>query len=225
MAELWRLCAADIVALVRARQVSAREVAVDTLERIEAVNHRINAIVDYRPEEILQRAYRLDALLAQGEDPGPLAGVPVSVKINTDQASFATTNGSVLQEHLIAASNSPAVDNLIRAGALLIGRSNSPTFALRWFTDNQVHGKTLNPRDPRLTPGGSSGGGAAAVAAGMGPLRWVPTSAARCAIRPTRAASTDFAPVSVACPPTTPHRRSAPSARSSCPPPGRWRGP
>ena len=170
MAELWRLCAADIVALVRARQVSAREVAVDTLERIEAVNHRINAIVDYRPEEILQRAYRLDALLAQGEDPGPLAGVPVSVKINTDQASFATTNGSVLQEHLIAASNSPAVDNLIRAGALLIGRSNSPTFALRWFTDNQVHGKTLNPRDPRLTPGGSSGGGAAAVAAGMGPL-------------------------------------------------------
>lgn len=101
--------------------------------------------------------------------PGP-DGVPVSVKINTAQAGFATTHGSVLQEHLIAASDSPAVDSPVRAGALLTGRSNSPTFALRWFTDNRVHGKTLNPRDPRLTPGGSSGGGAAAVAAGMGQI-------------------------------------------------------
>jgi amidase len=168
MTELWRVAATDIAGLMRTRQISAREVAEDTVRRLEAINPRINAIVDYRPEEIFQRAYRIDALLAQGEDPGPLAGVPVTVKINTDQAGFATTNGSRLQEHLIATSNSPAVDNLIRAGALLIGRSNSPTFALRWFTDNQVHGKTRNPRDPRLTPGGSSGGGAAGVAAGIG---------------------------------------------------------
>ena len=111
---------------------------------------------------------RIDRLIARGDDPGPLAGVPVTVKVNTDQAGFATTNGTRLQKDLVAKTNSPAVDNLVRAGAVLLGRSNAPAFALRWFTSNSLHGATFNPRDPSITPGGSTGGGAAAVAAGIG---------------------------------------------------------
>lgn len=170
MTELWRLSASDLAGLVRSRELSAREVAVDALRRLEAVNPLINAIVEYRPESVLRQADAVDAALARGRDPGPLAGVPITVKINTDAQGYATTNGARLQQHLIAKSNSPAVDHLLRAGALLLGRSNSPTFALRWFTSNQLHGRTINPRNAELTPGGSSGGGAAGVAAGLGAI-------------------------------------------------------
>jgi amidase len=170
MTELWCLSASEIARLVRTREVSAREVADAALQRLEAVNPRINAIVDCRPDSVREQADQVDRALARGEERGPLAGVPVTVKINTDQAGFATTDGSRLQEKLIAKFNSPVVDNLVRAGAVLLGRSNSPTFALRWFTSNLLYGgtHTRNPRDPRLTPGGSTGGGAAAVTAGIG---------------------------------------------------------
>lgn len=168
MSELWRLSAADLAKRIRTREVSAKEAAGSALQRLDAVNPKINAIVAHRPEWVLQQADDIDRAIARGEDPGPLAGVPVTVKINVDQAGFATTNGTRLQENLVAEANSPAVDNLQRAGAVLLGRSNSPTFALRWFTSNFVHGRTINPRDPSLTPGGSSGGAAAAVTAGIG---------------------------------------------------------
>lgn len=170
MNELWRLSASEVARLVRTRKVSASEVAEAALQRMDAVNPKINAIVDCRPEQVRDQAERVDGMLAAGKDPGPLTGVPVTIKINTDQAGFATTNGSKLQENLIAKSNSPVVDNLVRAGAVLLGRSNAPTFALRWFTTNLLYGgtHTYNPRDRRLTPGGSTGGGAAAVATGIG---------------------------------------------------------
>lgn len=170
MTELWRLPATELARLIRARKVSAREAADAALLRLEAVNPQLNAIVAHQPELVRAQADRIDHSLARGDDPGPLAGVPVTVKINIDQAGFATTNGTRLQEHLVAKHNSPAVDNLVRAGAVLLGRSNAPTFALRWFTSNLLHGATRNPRDPSLTPGGSSGGGAAAVATGIGCL-------------------------------------------------------
>jgi len=168
--DLWRLPATELAHLIRTRKVSAREAAEAALQRLNAVNPQINAIVAHRPDWVLEQADQVDKLVARGEDPGPLAGVPVTVKINTDQAGFATTNGTRLQENLVAHANSPAVDNLLRAGAVLLGRSNAPTFALRWFTSNLVHGATRNPRNPSLTPGGSSGGAAAAVAAGIGHL-------------------------------------------------------
>lgn len=170
MSELWQLTAAELAKHIKSREVSAREAAQSALARLDAVNPLINAVVAVHPEEVLQQADAVDQAIARGENPGPLAGVPVTTKINVDQAGFATTNGLRAQENLIAQTNSPAVDNLVRAGAVLLGRTNSPTFALRWFTSNQVHGRTLNPRDPSLTPGGSSGGGAAAVAAGIGQL-------------------------------------------------------
>ena len=170
MTDLWRLPATELAQLVRARKASAREASEAALERLDAVNPAINAVVAHRPEEVLRQADRIDQMVARGKDPGALAGVPVTVKVNTDMAGFATTNGTQLQKDLIAKTNSPAVENLVRAGAVLLGRSNAPTFALRWFTSNLVHGHTSNPRNPALTPGGSTGGGAAAVAAGIGQL-------------------------------------------------------
>lgn len=170
MTDLWRLSAAELAQLVRTRQISARESALAALGRLEAVNPRLNAIVEHRPDEVLQKADEVDRKLASGADPGPLAGVPVTIKVNIDQAGFATTNGTRQYQNLVAQTNSPVVDNLLRAGAVLLGRTNAPAFSLRWFTSNLFHGNTNNPHDPSLTPGGSSGGGAAAVAAGIGCL-------------------------------------------------------
>ena len=166
--QLWRLTATDLAALIRSGQVSAREAARDA--RLEAVNGRINAVVEHRPEDVLAQAEAVDAARARGEAPGPLAGVPVTIKVNADQRGFATTNGLRLQRDLVATDDNPVVANLRRAGAVLLGRTNTPAFSLRWFTTNQLHGDTKNPRDPALTPGGSSGGAGAAVAAGIGAI-------------------------------------------------------
>jgi len=168
MPEIWQLTGAQIAALIRDRSLSATEAAAAALARLDAVNDRINAVIAHRPDEVIQRAQAIDAALARGEQPGPLAGVPVTVKVNIDWAGHATTNGTVLQRELIAASNSPVVDNLLKAGATIVGQTNTPAFSLRWFTNNSVHGETINPRNRALTPGGSSGGAAAATAAGIG---------------------------------------------------------
>ena len=170
MTETWRLSAAELADRIKAGQLSAREAAQSALDRLTAVNPTINAVVDCRPEEVLAQADAVDAALARGEDPGILAGVPMTVKVNIDQAGHATTNGVTLQRDLIAASNSPVVDNLRKAGAVILGRTNTPAFSYRWFTSNQLHGTTRNPRNPLLTPGGSSGGAASAVASGIGHL-------------------------------------------------------
>src|SRR5580692_6463678 len=132
--ELWRLSASQVARLVRTRKVSAREVADAALQRLDSVNPRITAIVDCRPDLVREQADQVDSLLARGNDPGPLAGVPVTVKINIDQVGFATSDGSRLRKDWVAKFNSPVVDNMVRNGAVLLGRSNSPTFALRWFT-------------------------------------------------------------------------------------------
>jgi amidase len=168
--ELWRLSASELARSIRWRKVSAREAAEAALQRLDAVNPHINAVVAHRPDLVRQQADAVDRAIARAEDPGPLAGVPVTVKINVDQAGFVTSNGVRLQRDLVAKTNSPVVDNLLRAGAVILGRTNSPAFALRWFTSNLLHGNTRNPRDPALTPGGSSGGAAAAVTTGIGHL-------------------------------------------------------
>jgi amidase len=168
MQDLWRLSAADLATLVKSRKISAKEAAAAALSRLDAANPAINAVVDHRPEDVIKQATAVDATLARGEDVGPLAGVPVTVKVNIDQEGFATTNGLKLQRDAIATSNSPVIDNLKKSGAVILGRTNCPAFSYRWFTTNLIHGDTKNPRDPTLTPGGSSGGAGAAVAAGIG---------------------------------------------------------
>jgi amidase len=168
MQDLWRLSAADLAALVRSKRVSATEAARAGLARLDAVNPALNAVIDHRPEDVLKQAAEVDAKIARGEDPGLLAGVPVTVKVNIDQEGYATTNGLKIQRDVIAKANSPVVDNLRKAGAVILGRTNCPAFSYRWFTTNLIHGDTKNPRDASLTPGGSSGGAGSAVAAGIG---------------------------------------------------------
>src|SRR5262245_15648722 len=168
MQDLWRLSATDLAALVKSKKISAKEAATSALARLDAVNPKINAVVDHRPADVLAQASAIDAAIGRGEDPGPLAGVPVTVKVNIDQEGFATTNGLSLQRDAIAKSNSPVIDNLRKSGAVILGRTNCPAFSYRWFTTNMIHGDTRNPRDPSITPGGSSGGAGAAVAAGIG---------------------------------------------------------
>jgi amidase len=170
MQDLWRLPAKDIAALIRSKKISAKEAASAALARLDAVNPAINAVVDHRPADVLAQAGAIDAAIAANQDLGPLAGVPVTVKVNIDQEGFATTNGLKLQRDVIAATNSPVIDNLRKAGAVILGRTNCPAFSYRWFTTNLIHGDTKNPRDPAITPGGSSGGAGAAVAAGIGQI-------------------------------------------------------
>ena len=167
MSELWRHSATQIANLVRLRKVSATEVARSALARLDAVNPHLNAVVDRNTEDTLAQAAAVDAAIARGTPPGNLAGVPVTIKINVDQAGYATSNGLSANAHLIACTNNPVVDGFLRQGAVIVGRTNTPAFSCRYFTDNRLHGRTLNPRDPRLTPGGSSGGAAAAVASGI----------------------------------------------------------
>jgi amidase len=168
MQDIWRLSAQDLAALIKSKKLSAKEAAQAALARLDAVNPKLNAVIDHRPADVLAQASAVDAAIGRGEEVGPLAAVPDTVKVNTAQQGFATTNGLKLQRDTIAKSNSPVIDNLRKSGAVILGRTNCPAFSYRWFTTNLVHGDTRNPRDPGITPGGSSGGAASAVAAGIG---------------------------------------------------------
>lgn len=166
----WRWGAVELARAIRAREISSSEAVQSCLARIDAVNPRINAIVDLMADEALETAHRADALVKQGGELGTLHGVPVTLKINVDVAGRPTTNGVVAFKDKIPDAESPPVIQWRKAGAIFLGRTNVPAFSTRYFTDNALHGRTLNPWDPKRTPGGSSGGAAAAVATGMGAL-------------------------------------------------------
>lgn len=168
--ELWQLDATDLARLIRLGQTSAREAVVSCLARMDAVNPKLNAIVRRMDAEALAMADVADTARARGDALGPLHGVPVTTKINTDQQGHPTDNGVIAFKDLIAPEDAPVVANLRRAGAIFIGRTNAPAFSMRVFSDNDLHGRTYNPRDKSITPGGSSGGAGAAVATGMGPI-------------------------------------------------------
>ena len=170
MTELWALPAAEQARLIRTRAASSKEVVAAVIARHRATHAAINAVVELREDEALAAAEAADEAVARGEAVGKLHGVPVTVKVNVDQAGYATTNGVAAFRDQIAADDSPVVANLRRAGAIPVGRTNTPAFSLRFFTDNALHGRTLNPRNPALTPSGSSGGASAAVAAGVGSI-------------------------------------------------------
>ena len=154
---------------VRAGEVTAAEVVAAHLARLDEVNPRLNAVtrVDASAEA---QAQAVDRLVAAGRDPGPLAGVPVTIKDNVDVEGQSTPNGLAALDGVVAPSDAPLVANLRAAGAVIIGRTNTPEFSWRWHTDNPLFGPTVNPRAEELTPGGSSGGAAAALAAGIGAL-------------------------------------------------------
>ncbi|HEU4368716.1 MAG TPA: amidase family protein [Methylomirabilota bacterium] len=168
--ELWRWDAGALAAAIRTGQLSSREATRAVLGRLEAVNPKLNAVTVVLADHALAAADRADAAVRRGEPLGALHGVPVTIKENVDQEGAATTNGVVAFKDLTAATDSPAVANWRRAGAVIVGRTNTPAFSLRWHTDNELRGRTFNPWARERTPGGSSGGAAAAVASGIAPL-------------------------------------------------------
>ncbi|MGD2008522.1 MAG: amidase [Cellvibrionales bacterium] len=168
--ELWSLSAVATAEGIRSGTFSSREVVQACLERIEALNPTVNALTEIRPDAALQAADQADRLLAAGGKIGALHGVPTVIKGNVDLAGWPTVNGCAALTENLAATSSPCVENWLGAGAVVLGRSNTPEFCCRWETNNSVFGQTLNPWNTALTPGGSSGGTAVALAVGMVPL-------------------------------------------------------
>ena len=167
--ELWRMSAVELARTIRVGRASSREAVQSVLDRMDAVNAKLNAVVRRMDDEPLAAADTADALRAKRE-PLPLHGVPVTVKVNTDQKGHPTDNGVVAFKDVIAPDDAPVVANLRAAGAIVLGRTNVPAFSMRAFSENELHGRTENPRDRSVTPGGSSGGAASAVAAGIGAI-------------------------------------------------------
>ncbi len=168
--ELWQLSATDLAGRIARRETTARAATESVLSRIAEVNPKFNALASVTPDKALQAADAADAVQARGETLGPLHGVPVTIKVNIDVQGEATDEGVHAFKDNIANSDSPLVQSMREAGAVVVGRNNAPAFSLRWFTDNALHGRTLNPFDAGVTPGGSSGGAAAATALGMGAI-------------------------------------------------------
>ena len=167
--ELWRWSATKIVDAIRAKEISSAEVVAASLDRLEQVQPVSNAFGEVA-EDAVARAKEADAAVARGESVGALHGVPVAFKINTDVAGKPTADGVEEYLGMRASETAPVLDNLLAAGAVELGRTNVPSFSLRWFTESEHWGRTLNPWDPKVTPGGSSGGAAVAVATGVVPI-------------------------------------------------------
>ncbi|KAH2823842.1 hypothetical protein KXV85_001357, partial [Aspergillus fumigatus] len=168
--QAWQWSAVETAAAIRSGAISAVETVEAHLERMRAVNPALNAVVVDLGEEALKAAHAADKQRAKGGELGPLHGVPVTIKENVDYEGRPNFNGVPANKGLIAPSDAPVVRNLKKAGAIVIGLTNTPEFSFRGFTDNPLHGLTLNPWDPDITCGGSSGGAGAAVAAGIGTI-------------------------------------------------------
>ncbi len=168
--DIWRLSATELTDLTRSGDLAAEEVVQDAINRMHQVNPDLNAVVEDLGTEALERARKLDKARVGGAATGPLHGVPVTIKINVDQKGHATSNGVVALKDVVAPDDAPVVSNLLNAGAIVIGRTNTPEFSFRADTDNVLHGRTNNPWGRHISPGGSSGGAGAAVMAGIGAL-------------------------------------------------------
>ena len=142
---IWQWSGAEIAAAVRDRDVSAAEVMSAIVERAAAQNPAINAIVEGHFDAALEQARDFDEALGGGAAPGPLAGVPVTIKVNVDQEGYATTNGVAAFADVIAPADAPVPANLKRAGAIPLGRTNTPEFSFRATSDNELYGRTMNP--------------------------------------------------------------------------------
>jgi amidase len=167
---IWQASAVEIATGVREKRFSCSEVMVSVVDRIREMNPKLNAIVIDLTDHALAEAAAADRALKNGAEAGPLCGVPVTIKVNVDQEGQATTNGLAAFANVIAPSDSPLVRNLRRAGAIIVGRTNTPELSMRVTTVNPLHGRTWNPWHPDASPGGSSGGAGVAAAAGFGPI-------------------------------------------------------
>lgn len=164
------LPAVELARLIREGELSAVEVMEAHLSQIERLNPEVNAIVTLLPERALEEARRADAALARGEGIGPLHGLPVAHKDLFWTKGVRTTFGSPIFENFVPEADALIVERLKRAGAISVGKTNTPEFGAGSQTFNEVFGATLNPYDTSKTCGGSSGGAAVALACGMVPL-------------------------------------------------------
>ena len=170
MSELWFTPAHELAERMRSRALSPVELMKACLARIEAVNPALNAFIALRPEEALAEARAMADRIARGEDPGPLAGLPLGVKELEDVEGFPSTHASIPFKDNWPERDSVQVERLRKAGAIVLGKTNAPEFGYTAFTKNLLFGVTRNPWNPERTPGGSSGGSSAAIASGMVPL-------------------------------------------------------
>ncbi|MEU9448875.1 amidase [Streptomyces sp. NPDC048277] len=192
--ELWRWSAERTARSIREKEVSAAEVVAASLARLEATNEVTNAFGEVA-DDALAAAKGADAATTRGDAVGPLHGVPTAFKLNTPVAGRPTPDGVAAYLDNIAAETAPALTRLLDAGAIPVGRTNCPPFSTRWTTESEHFGITRNPWDPAVTPGGSSGGAAVAVATGVvalahgndiaGSIRYPSASCGVVGIRPT----------------------------------------
>src|SRR5438094_2475370 len=162
--------AAELVAAIRRREIGAREMLDHHLARVERLNPRINAVVTLDVEGARRQADAADRAVARGEALGALHGLPMTIKDAIDTAGLRSTCGSEVYADNVPAEDAIAVARLRAAGAIVFGKTNTPAFAANCQTYNTLFGTTSNPWDPSRATGGSSGGAAAALAAGLTPL-------------------------------------------------------
>lgn len=167
MRELWKLTAQEAVALLKKREVAPRELVDAAAARIESTNSRVNAMVTLCLERAREHAVRMEKIDRSDLPPQFLYGLPIGVKDNTDVAGVRCTSGSRIYAERIAPANDIVVERLEANGAIVIGKTNLPEFAAGGNTFNDVFGATRNPWDTRMSASGSSGGSAAALAAGQ----------------------------------------------------------
>lgn len=167
---LWAWSARELAQAIRKGDVTSREATESAFARMDLVNPAINAVVISDREAAFKQADEADAAVRAGATLGVLHGVPITIKMNVDVQGMARDHGLKAFEGRVAADNSPVVSNLRKAGAVTLGLTNCPAFAARGCTSNELYGVTKNPWSEAITPGGSSGGAAAAVAAGIGAL-------------------------------------------------------
>ncbi len=170
MDELIYASATELARAIRAKEVSSEEVVDAHLQRIEDVNSKLNAVVQLAADVARAQAREADAALAQGHAKGPLQGVPITIKDNIETAGLICTGGTKGRASFVPTEDATVVARMRAAGAILLGKTNMPELGLAFETDNLVYGRTNNPYDLLRTPGGSSGGEAAIIAAGGSPL-------------------------------------------------------
>jgi amidase len=170
MTELCFKTAVELRELIDTRAISAEELLNDHLKQIETINSKLNAIVTLAPEMALEQAKKIDAQIRRRENPGLLAGLPIAHKDLVNTRGIRTTYGSRIFKDHIPDQNALIVQRIIDAGAITLGKTNTPEFGAGSQTFNEVFGTTLNPYDTTTTCGGSSGGAAVALASGMIPI-------------------------------------------------------
>jgi aspartyl-tRNA(Asn)/glutamyl-tRNA(Gln) amidotransferase subunit A len=170
MTELWQLSGLALGRAIASREISAVEVLDAIVARVEAVNPQVNAVVTLAAENAREEARAIDARIAAGERGGPLCGVPASIKDLIETKGIRTTFGSLLRQDFVPEHDAVLVERVRAAGCPIFAKTNTPDHGGKFATDNMVFGATNNPWDLSRSPGGSSGGAAAQVAAGMGPL-------------------------------------------------------